>query len=345
VSSGTDRRPIRVDQGVDHWRSFWFRPQSTYPLGAVRIAFGVLLIGWSASLLPSLYDYFGPDGLLPRIVRDPYRWTIFTASSTNQTVLVCWIALFVSSIALAFGWHSRIASLMVCVLVLSFQSRDPSVFNGGDAVIRAAALFLALSPCGTALSLDQRRRTGRFWSDQLRAPWALRLMQILVSIIYLGSVRTKVSGQTWPNGTAVSYALRLEDMLILPTPHWLTSNALLMNGVTWLVVAIEFSIGVFVWNRRLRPWVLTAGVLMHTGIAVSVAVGFFSPAMFVLYLTFASPETIKQLPSTLSGVIRRFSNQPKTPTAEPISHDHDDEPSKAEATPPSEPAPTIPKLR
>jgi len=47
---------------------------------------------------------------------------------------------------------------------------------------------------------------------------------------------------------------------------------------------------VFVWNRRLRPWVLLAGALLHLGIEYSVRVGFFSLAMLTLYLAFLNPE-------------------------------------------------------
>ena len=301
------------------WQSFWFHPQSMYPLGLVRMAFGVMMMCWSASLLPDLRDYFGPQGLRPQIVHGPYRLTIFALSSTDRTVLVCWVVLFVASIAMTVGWRSRLASVLVCVLVMSFQTRNPSVFNAGDAVIRAEALFLAISPSGTALSLDQRRRTGRFWTAQERAPWALRLIQIQLTIIYLGTVRTKINGETWPNGTAVSYALRLEDMVILPAPNWVTHNGLLMNVATWLVLALEFCIGVFVWNRRLRPWVLTAGVIMHTGIAISVAVGFFSPAMFVLYLAFLSAETVQWIPTSLLHLMRKAPKKAPPPSAESVS--------------------------
>jgi hypothetical protein len=124
-------------------------------------------------------------------------------------------------------------------------------------------------------------------------------MQIQLSLIYLATVRTKMSGQAWPNGTAVSYALRLQDMLIVRTPQWFTTNALLINAATWGTLALELSIGILVWNRRLRPWVLAGGVLMHSTILITIGVGFFAPAMFVLYLAFIPPDTVRRLPTTI----------------------------------------------
>jgi hypothetical protein len=162
--------------------------------------------------------------------------------------------------------------------------------------LRVEALILALSPCGAALSLDRRRSPGTFWSAQNRAPWAMRLLQIQLSLIYLSTVRAKISGHGWQEGTAVSYALRLQDMLIVPTPHWITANALSMNAATWGTLVLELSLGILVWNKRLRPWVLAGGLVMHSMIMITIAVGFFAPAMFVLYLAFLPAGTVQRLP-------------------------------------------------
>jgi hypothetical protein len=120
----------------------------------------------------------------------------------------------VSSVALMLGWHSRLAAILVCILV----------FNAGDGLIRIMSFLVALAPSGAALSLDQRRRTGTFWSAQERNLWTLRLMQVYVLVIYLSTALAKLQGETWQNGTAVAYTLRLDDMLILPVPWFVSSR-------------------------------------------------------------------------------------------------------------------------
>ena len=287
------------------WRAFWFRPTRAYTLGVVRIAFGALIVIWTAALLPGLHDLFGRDGIAPAPLREPFRWTLFQIWTSDQALLVGWAVLLVAGLAMTVGWHSRLAAVVVFVLVLSFQYRNPSAFNSGDVVVRVEAFFLMLAPSGAALSLDQRRRTGSFWSTQIRAPWAIRLLQLQLSIIYLGSVRSKMSGHAWPDGTAVSYALRLYDMLLLPTPHAFSADPLLVNVATWGTLALELSLGILVWNKRLRPWILAAGIVMHTTIALTINVGFFTPAMFVLYLAFVPPAAIRDLPSTVSRRLAR----------------------------------------
>jgi hypothetical protein len=263
---------------------------------------------WTLWLLPILHDMLGPHGVVPdqHQPATPGNWGFFEVVTSDQAILIGWAVLLASAVALTLGWHSRVAAVLVFVLILSFLHRDLWVFNAGDSVVRIMALFVALSPCGTALSLDQRRRTGSFWSAQLRPIWALRLMQVQLSIIYLSSVVIKLTGQTWPQGTAVSYALRLVDMQRLPSPEWLTTNALIMNVATWAALATELAIGVLVWNRRLRPWVLAAGVVMHLTIDIGIIIGIFSYAMFVLYLAWVAPDTVKRLPDTVKRAVTKL---------------------------------------
>lgn len=285
----------RFSQISDAWRGFWFTPEAMWSLGLVRIAFGALVVAWTLSLLPSLYDYFGADGLSRPGDVGRYRWSLFEVWPSDKFLVMGWIVLMLAAIALAAGWHSRIAAALVFVLVLSFDRRNPAIFNSGDMLVRVEAFLVALAPTGAALSLDQRRRTGEFFSAQLRQRWALRLLQCQLSLIYLATVRAKLSGTTWPDGTAVAYALQLWDMLLLPVPDFIRTNALLMNIATWGTVLVETAIPILVWNRRMRPWVLAAGVLLHTGIMVTMAVGFFTPAMFVLYLAFIPSATAERL--------------------------------------------------
>ena len=64
-------------------------------------------------------------------------------------------------------------------------------------------------------------------------------------------------------------------------------SGLLASGT----LALEVALGVLVWNRAARPWVLALGVSMHVGIDLSILVGFFSFAMIVAYIVFVPAET------------------------------------------------------
>lgn len=293
-------RPLR--QGLSAagraWQAFWFEPSHVYPLGMVRIAFGALVIVWTLWLLPVRGAMLGPHGIVAEQPSIANTWGVFAVWNTDQAVLIGVIVLLGAAVAMLVGWHTRVAALIVFVLVLSFERRNPWMFNSGDALVRIEALLLALSPCGAALSLDQRRRSGSFWSAQSRPNWPIRLLQVQFSIVYLAAVQVKLTGQPWLDGTAVSYVLRIEDMKRIPLPHSFVTNALAMNAVTWSVLAIELAVGTLVWLPRFRPWVLSVGLVMHLTIDLTIQIGIFSYAMFVLYLAWVPPETARALPES-----------------------------------------------
>ena len=291
----------RVGTIVDGWCAFWFTPQPSYTLGLVRMMFGVVALVWTLALLPDLYRVLGERGLAPQYPHVEYQWSVFEVWPGDTALLIGWVLLLLSTIAMTLGWHGRFAAILVFVLIHSFQRRGAYLFNAGDTIIIVVALILALSCCNAALSLDQRRRTGSFWSAQTLAPWPLRLMQVELTLIYLVSVQAKLSGgKDWVNGSAAFYTSRTDGRwALLQPPEWLFGNAVLVNLATWGTLLIELAIAVLVWNRRCRFWVLAAGVVMHVTLMVTMNVGFFSLAMFVLYLAFVPWDVVQSMPGTL----------------------------------------------
>jgi hypothetical protein len=339
---------VRGPTLADRWFGFWFTAQPATTLGLIRIAFGLLMVGWTFSLLPDLLNLFGRGGVVAAAPSVHYTWGLLHVWSSDRAVFAVWLALLAGALALTVGWHSRLAALVVYVGVMSFERRNPFVFNSGDALLRIEALYLVLAPSGAALSLDRRRTAGSFWSAQMRAPWVVRLMQVQLSVIYLATVREKLNGSTWPAGSAVSYSLRLTDLQNFPVPHWLVMNPLLMNLASWGTLASEVLIGMLVWNRVLRPWLLGVGVVLHLSILLTLAIAFFSFGMFILYLAFLPPEVAQRWVDRVRARLRRSNRQPpavdgvdadQTPPGEPSRAPTAAEPSGAVGEPAQQPEP------
>jgi uncharacterized membrane protein YphA (DoxX/SURF4 family) len=276
------------------WERFWFEPRSVAPLVLIRIVFGTLVFLWAASVLPDAKTFFGPDGVLSDPPSRDGAWSVLHVWDGDTAAVVLVVLLGVGGLLLVVGLWSRIAAAVVFVAFVSLSNRNGFVGNSGDALLRVLSLYVLLAPVGAAFSLDALRRGQSLLDFPQKPGWALRLIQIQLSLIYIGTVWAKLRGTTWPDGDAVAYAFRLDDLGRFPVPD--VGDSLLMTHVlTYGVLVLETALGVLVWVPRLRPWVLLGGVCLHLGIEYRLRVGFFSWAILTTYLAFVSGEAAERV--------------------------------------------------
>ena len=280
------------------WSRFWFEPQPTSTLVLVRVAFGVVVLVWSVSLLAVLGDLLSSGGVVPASPdRAGGTWGVLDIWTSDAAVVGVLVATMAAACAVIAGFMTRIAALVVFVGLMSFHARNPFAFNSGDTLLRGTAFFLMLAPSGAAFSVDALRRRGReaFFEFPARAPWALRLVQVQLSLVYVFSVWAKVRGTTWNDGTALSSALSLDDLRRFPLPDALVHSAPLINALTWGTLAVELSVAVLIWHPVARPYVIVAGLGLHLGIDYSLRVGVFGLAIAVSYLAFTPPPVASRV--------------------------------------------------
>jgi hypothetical protein len=312
------------------WDRFWFTPTSVATLAVLRIAFALIMFAWAVAVAPDVLSFFSSHGVLPEHPAAGVKWGLLALFGSDAAV-VCVIALLlVSSVCLTLGFRTRIAAALAWIALMSLTRRDPFVFNSGDALLRNIALFIALAPAGEALSLD-RRRAGRasFWTFPQRAPWALRLVQVQISMVYLFTVWAKARGERWFGGTAVSESLRVDDLVRLPLPDALTDSVLLANVLTFGTLAVELALALFIWNRRWRPYLIVAGIALHLFIEITFALGFFSVVMIASYIAFVPEDTMEvflgrvrsRMRASRFGALRRIAEagDPGSATKRPAS--------------------------
>jgi hypothetical protein len=188
------------------------------------------------------------------------------------------------------------------VLLLSVARRNTWILNSGDALLRHAVLFLALTPAGSVVSVDRwRRARARFWEVPRVSSWGLRLLQIQLATVYLFSTVAKLRGEAWLEGTALSDAWRIGDLARFGMPLFVHDSVAFTAVLTWTTIAIELALATLLWNRRARPYVVLAGLGLHLGIEVTMSVGFFSAVAVTLYLTFIDPATVEGWLARLRG--------------------------------------------
>jgi hypothetical protein len=291
-----------VRRALAAWDRFWFAPQSTSTLAVIRICLAVVLLFWAVTLGPDLLSFLGSKGILPRqpdYARAGQRgaWSLLGSAPSDRVLLASYAVFVVSVLCLLVGFRTRLAAVIVFCGVVSFTRRNPYVHNSGDLLLRILAFYLMLAPAGAALSVDRwrwaRRGRGDFWDFPARAAWPVRLMQVQMSVVYLSTVWAKAGGVTWRDGSAISYALRIRFLNRLPVPALVTHSLLVSNLISYATLTTELALGILVWNRKLRPWVLLLGVAFHLAIDYALRVGFFSYAMLVLYIAFIPADTME----------------------------------------------------
>ncbi len=258
----------------------------------VRIPFGLVLLAWTVTLMVDAADFLADDGTVPPdvAVSAGLRW--FELSSTTAAWLAL-IALAAASIAITVGWRPTFWLVVAFVLLVSIQRRNTTILNSGDLLLRNLALLLVFVPTGAALSDDRWRGLGRraLGTASPIAPWGLRLVQFQLVVVYLFAFWSK-SGATWRNGTAVSTALRLDDLERFPAPSWMVDDVVVVAMLTWGALAVELALAMFLWWKPARPYLIVVGIVFHLSIDTFLLVGFFGPAMVVGLLTFLDADRV-----------------------------------------------------
>jgi hypothetical protein len=293
------------------WNRFFFRPQPTEGIALFRMVWFSLLLLYLLTDIPNISDFYGPHGILSiKVVRDQFNYPHLGLFSffqpTYEVVVGVFIIYGMALLAAILGFHTRLAILVSLICLTSLHHRNIWLLSSSELLIRAITIILLCSPCGHSLSLDswigQRKvelRKPRDW-----APWALRLIQIQLSVVYIVTVWQKLKGDSWIDGTAVYYATRLNSMSNQGIP-FLLDNMFLLKLFTWGTLILEFTLGTLIWFRECRKPLLILGIFFHLGIEYTMSIPFFELVMIALLLNFVTPKEYRALTFRL----RRFWGQ------------------------------------
>ena len=277
------------------WNRFWFAPISARPLGAFRIAFGALAI-FNLLLLTVDFDHWltslgllrGEEALQ---VAGPLRPSILHWLRDPTSARVLWGLTMAFAVGLTLGWRTKLMSILFYIGMLSIHHRNVLTSSGADSLVMCMAFYLMLSPCGAAYSLDARRearKRGYAPAEPLIVPWAQRLIQIQVACVYMVTGILKANGASWLDGTAMHYVLTNAQVGRFDLSG-LAAYPILVNILSYGGLSIELSLAFLLWVKPARPWVISAGLLLHFGILFVVNIPIFGELTTAGYLVFLTP--------------------------------------------------------
>ncbi len=283
------------------WDRFFFEPQSPLPIALFRILYGLCVTATVLLLHGDWLDWFGAHSWVSlatmKAVEPGIRINLFSLMPQDDRWIAAFFWIFLLfALLLTFGLWTRISSAVVFLCLTSIDQRNLFINHSGDTFLRVIGFFLVFAPAGAALSVDRllRVRRGREGPEvPLRSPWAQRMIQFELALLYLISFCWKMKGDTWVQGTALYYVTHLHSMGRFPLPLWIQHPLLLKIG-GWLILALELCLGTLIWVRRFRYPLLLMGLLFHLFIEYSINVPMFQWDVLTAYVLFIDPADLER---------------------------------------------------
>jgi hypothetical protein len=286
---------------TEAWNGFFFSSQSPLPISLFRIIYGGLVILTLLLLRPDWLNWYGTHAWISlstmRKVEPGVRLNLFTIIPESDTWVnaLFWIFLL-SAILLTVGFLTRLNSVAVFLCLTSIQQRNLFITHGGDTFLRVAGFFLIFAPAGAALSVDHlicvRHRKEDVATPPV-SPWAQRMIQFELAMLYFAAFCSKSQGATWVDGTALFYIYHLKELHRFPLPPWFM-QPLVLKMATWSALALEFSLGVLIWIKDLRYYLLALGILLHLCLEYSLNIPLFQWDVLSAYVLFIDAADMKR---------------------------------------------------
>lgn len=284
---------------IQSWDDFFFKPQPVESMAIFRVFWCSMLLIAALFDFQNINDFYGPHAILSlATVKSQFAvlhlniFHLFNASYEFVYILFgIYVLALISSI---LGFYTRTSLIVALIAMVSFHQRNIWFLSSSELLMRLTMILLVCSPCGHAYSIDSLlgRKFPLFKKERMWSPWALRLIQIQLAVVYVWTFWHKLKGDTWFDGTALYYATRLDAMKNFPVPFildWLPAIKLM----TWMTLVLELALGTLIWFKEFRKPLIILGIGFHLSIEYMMSIPFFEIVMILLLITFIEPVSVK----------------------------------------------------
>jgi hypothetical protein len=275
-------------------------PASAYALGVARVVVhGVFLV---SVLLTS----FSALGRLPVTILRPtgamklLPWSFYDQLLTPTWITTLQVAIVLSLLLSTIGLFTVISTKTSFLLVLFYQGflRSFGHFNHDEMLGVYCLAVLAFTPCGDEFSLDQWLKRKKKDRPPFAYAYPILLMQLLMAWVYFSSVLVKLrttglaylSPDNFPS-LAIFHSLDNLHDTSFRLAFWLPQVRSYLPFAVGLVLLWEFLFPLAVFCRRLRWWILGAGIVFH--LSTLFFMNIFFPHQLALYLLFVNWDFLR----------------------------------------------------
>ena len=133
----------------------------TRSIGLFRIALGLVLLADQFIRMTDWHAFHGPDSIMSEEhghrLEGVWVWSVYWITEHRALPDAVEVVRFIVEIALVAGIRSRLAALILFVIVASVNNYNPLLLHGGDRLLGGMVFFAALLPLGGRYALESLR--------------------------------------------------------------------------------------------------------------------------------------------------------------------------------------------
>ena len=251
-------------------------------LAAFRIVLAAIVLADLAGRATDLTVHYTDDGVLPRsmVLRELNEWQ-FSVNLMNGTTFFQALLFGVTALAalaLLLGFHTRLMSVVVWVMMVSIQWRNPLVLSDADTLLRVLLFWAMFLPLGACWSVDRARHPIPTRLSMRFLSLATVALFLQIAFVYWFTVILKTGREWRTDGTALYYALSAEH---LTTPigayvRQFTTPLKVLTYVSFWLEALGPCLLFFpVRTALVRTGAILAIMSLHLGILLTLDLGLF----------------------------------------------------------------------
>lgn len=290
-------------------------------LALVRVALAIIVLQDLGRRAFDIGIFYGNQGVLPSeylhaFWNGVFSWSLHLIGGGPVWFLgTVFILHAVAALFFLFGFHTRIATLVVWVLTVSLHNANPLILQGEDVLLRVVLFVCIFLPLGATYSIDRwRRRLAP--SALVVSGWTVAYL-LQIAFLYFFVALYKHSPE-WINGDAIYYALSI-DQYATPVGKYLLNFPGVLSFFTVSILVFQ-SLALFllfspyrtVWVRGVTVFFL---MLMHASFAVSMNLGMFSAVSIAALCAFIPSELWEAFEKMLRERWRAFRDSAGSLTA------------------------------
>lgn len=244
-------------------------------IGVALVVIADLLIRGS-----DLSAHYTNEGLWPTHVIHNFGWKTGFWSLHELNGSFAWaFSLFAIHLLFAFfllaGYKTKLSTIIVWLLYISLHNRNLFVNQAGDDLLRLVLFWGMFLPWNAYYSSDSKY----FKYEPSQKYIANAGYLLLIASVYFFTVILKYSPEWRGDGTAVYYALSLDQLRLPGVGDWLYAHEGVMKFLTHFCYYAEIIIPLLIilpsrkGYLRLIAFILI--IILHTGIGLTLYVGLF----------------------------------------------------------------------